>query len=72
MTRKTGNEGNGLLGFGAVHRLAFALGKRYQVVKPLQSGLHVTSLYAEAKETCDVQLTHTHTQLHTFFISVLS
>lgn len=66
LTRRTGNEGNGLLGFAAAHRSAFALRKGYQVVKPLKSGLHVTSLYAEAKETCDVQLTHTTAHIFHF------
>lgn len=72
LTKRAGNEGNGLLGFGAAHRLAFALWKGYQVVEPLQSGLHVTSLYAEAKETCGVQLSHTHNCTHVLFLSCLS
>lgn len=71
LTRRIDNEGNGLLGFGAALRLAFALWKEYQVVKPLQCGLHVTSLYAEAKETCDVQLSHTHNCTHVLFLSCL-
>lgn len=69
---RTGNEGHGLLAYGAALRLAFALWKGHQVVEPLQSGLHMTTLYAEAKETCDVQLTRTHNCIHVLFLTWLS